>query len=799
MTRRAESELSDRRSPQDGERDGERDGVFPGWWVVTGCFIVLTTSSGLGFYGLAVYLNAFSNERDWEVSALSLATTFFFFVGGITGVLAARLIATYDVRVVIAAGSVLAGAALVLLGQVEQQWQLFVVYGIFAAGWSLGGLVPATTVVTRWFHRKRSIALSIASTGLSAGGILITPAAKWMLDREGLASGTPWLGLIYVVGTVPFALALIKPDPAAAGWHPDGERIAPGGVASAPTGTPYREALASRFFIGITIGYILVLGSQVGAIQQLVKLVEERTTPDTAAFATLVLAATSVVARLIGGRIATVAPMTAMTAVFALVQAAAAVFLAFAMSTSMLFAAIILFGATIGNILMLQPLLIAERFGVLDYPRIYSRSQLLTLVGTAGGPLLARRAPRRVGRLRAALRDRRGVFAGGRGCHPLVRPDERPVAAGRRGGDVTELVDRSAVELASMIRAREISARELLAACLDRIDAVNPTLNAVVTLVPEMAEDWADEADERTAAGDELGVLHGLPIAHKDLESTAGIRTTLGSPIFADNIPAVDGLITQRYRAAGAVLIGKTNTPEFGAGSNTFNAGLRIDAQPVRPDEDLRRVERRRGRRVGGGHDPDRRRLRRWVARCATRRRSATWSGSDPPTAVCRRGRTSSPWSGVPTAGSLARTVDDLALQIAGAVAGPDPRVPISLPEPGLDLRRFGRTRPRWRPRRVDARSRPARRRRRPRDALAFVPGRLESLGCRVSEAMPELHDAREIFQTLRAWHFELSAGQVVRRIARAGEGDRPLERRGRARSERCRNTPGGCSACAPI
>ena len=93
MSPRAESELSDRSSPQDGERDG----VFPGWWVVTGCFIVLTTSSGLGFYGLAVYLNAFSNERGWEVSALSLATTFFFFVGGVTGVLAARVAASLSV------------------------------------------------------------------------------------------------------------------------------------------------------------------------------------------------------------------------------------------------------------------------------------------------------------------------------------------------------------------------------------------------------------------------------------------------------------------------------------------------------------------------------------------------------------------------------------------------------------------------------------------------------------------------------------------------------------------------------
>lgn len=361
---------------------------FPGWRVVTGCFICLTTGSGLGFYGLAVYLNALSNERGWDVSSISLATTWFFFVAGVVGVWAARLIASHDIRHVVSAGAILGGVALAMLGQVEQQWQLFVVYGVFATGWSLAGLVPMTTVVTRWFHVKRSIALSVASTGLSAGGILITPAAKWLLDRQGLAAGTPWLGLLFVVGILPFTLWLIRPDPAALGWLPDGERATPGERAPASTGTPYREAIASRFFVFVTIGYVLALGSQVGGIQQIVKLVEERTTPDTAALATLVLAATSVVARLIGGRVISSLPMIPFTAALAALQMVAMVWLAFAMSTTPIFGAIILFGATIGNILMLQPLLIAERFGVRDYPRIYSRAQLLALVGTAGGPLL---------------------------------------------------------------------------------------------------------------------------------------------------------------------------------------------------------------------------------------------------------------------------------------------------------------------------------------------------------------------------------------------------------------------------
>lgn len=361
---------------------------FPGWRVVTGCFIVLTTASGLGFYGLAVYLNALSNERGWDVSSISLATTWFFFVGGIVGVWAARLIARYDARLVIAAGSLLAGVSLGALGQVREQWHLFVVYGLFATGWSLGGLVPVTTIVTRWFHRRRSVALSVASTGLSAGGIILTPAAKWLLDSRGLEAGTPWLGVVYILGTVPIALWLIRPEPTALGWLPDGERSDASVSAPALAGTPYREAIGSRFFIGITVGYILALGSQVGGIQQLVKLVEERTTADAAALATLVVAATSVVARLIGGRVVTAVPMMAFTAALAALQMVALVSLAFAETTAMIYLSLVLFGATIGNILMLQPLLIAERFGVRDYPRIYSRTQLFGLIGTAGGPLL---------------------------------------------------------------------------------------------------------------------------------------------------------------------------------------------------------------------------------------------------------------------------------------------------------------------------------------------------------------------------------------------------------------------------
>ncbi len=304
------------------------------------------------------------------------------------GLYIARVIARRDVRIPIVAGGVLGGAALAVLGHVEQRWQLYAVYSVFALGFAAAGLVPVTTVVTRWYHVRRSVALSVASTGLSAGGILLTPVAKWLIDEHGLATSTPILGVVWVLGIVPFALWLVRPEPAALGWMPDGERVSQDVPAYVATGTPFAEAVRTRFFIASTIAYVLVLGSQVGGIQQLVKLVEDRAGESAAALATIFVAGMSVVARLLGGRVVARLPMAGFTVGLAAVQALALGALAFAETTLALFAAIIVFGCTIGNILMLQPLLIAERFGVLDYPRLFSRAQFISVLGVAGGPLL---------------------------------------------------------------------------------------------------------------------------------------------------------------------------------------------------------------------------------------------------------------------------------------------------------------------------------------------------------------------------------------------------------------------------
>ena len=142
-----------------------------------------------------------------------------------------------------------------------------------------------------------------------------------------------------------------------------------------------------------------------------------------------------------------------------------------------------------------------------------------------------------------------------------------------------------AAELARRIRRKDLSARELMQASLAQIERLNPRLNAIVSLYPEQALAQALAADEKQARGEALAPLHGLPVAHKDLFLTRGMRTTFGSPIFRDFIPDQNLLIVDRLQAAGAISVGKTNTPEFGAGSQTFNTVFGKTLNPYDPSK----------------------------------------------------------------------------------------------------------------------------------------------------------------------------------------------------------------------
>src|SRR5678815_987582 len=236
-------------------------------------------------------------------------------------------------------------------------------------------------------------------------------------------------------------------------------------------------------------------------------------------------------------------------------------------------------------------------------------------------------------------------------------------------------------QMAELIRTKKLSARELMEAHLRQISRVNSKVNAIVTLVPEdqlLAQ--AKAADEAVSRGDKLGPLHGLPVAVKDLVDTKGIRTTYGSPIFRDHIPEADGYVVQREKAAGAIVIGKTNVPEFGLGSHTFNKVF----GPTRNPWDTTKTC---GGSTGGG------------AVSLACGMAPIVDGSDMGGSLRNPGnfnnvvgirpspgRVASPsslgWFTLSVSGPMARNVSDCAFFLS-VLAGPDSRSPIAIDQPG--------------------------------------------------------------------------------------------------------------------
>ncbi len=312
-----------------------------------------------------------------------------------------------------------------------------------------------------------------------------------------------------------------------------------------------------------------------------------------------------------------------------------------------------------------------------------------------------------------------------------------------------------------MLARREVSAREVLAAHLERIERMNPSVQAIVTLALERATADAARADDAIVGGEPLGRLHGLPIAHKDLVATEGIRTTAGSRVFADTVPNADDLLAERSRAAGAVLLGKTNTPEFGAGSQTFNEVFGSTRNPYALGKTC-------GGSSGGGAV---------AVACGM---VPVADGSDlggslrNPASFCNvvgfrpsPGRvpswpTSNAWQDLSVEGPIARSVEDAALLLA-ALAGPDPRVPISLPEPGSAFAPpleadVGAPVVAWAPSAGGS--------------MPFDPAipaivdasrsAFEAIGCRTEDAFPDLADARDVFLTMRAHLYASDLGALL-------------------------------------
>jgi amidase len=313
-------------------------------------------------------------------------------------------------------------------------------------------------------------------------------------------------------------------------------------------------------------------------------------------------------------------------------------------------------------------------------------------------------------------------------------------------------------QLARHIHARRISVTEVMRAFIAQVERTNPKVNAIVTFLPERALKEAKALDRRQGRKPPLA---GLPIAYKDLVPTKGIRTTMGSLAFKDNVPKEDALLVERLKAAGAITLGKTNTPEFGAGSNTFNKVFGATRNPY----DLTRTA---GGSSGG------------AAAAVASGMLPFADGSDLAASLRNPGNycnvvgfrptpgrvptypAVNAWDTQPVVGPIARTVEDVAFLLS-AMAGPDRRAPVSIAEPGSVFakplkRSFRKVRVAWT---KDFGGLPVE----PAVTAVLEQQRkvFKDLGCIVEEACPDFSGATEAFETLRAVSFAMRFAPLLK------------------------------------
>ena len=324
-----------------------------------------------------------------------------------------------------------------------------------------------------------------------------------------------------------------------------------------------------------------------------------------------------------------------------------------------------------------------------------------------------------------------------------------------------EIVNFTATKMRQLISDKQISSVELMEAHLSQINDVNPHVNAIVTLDGDLAMNQAKKSDKLLSENHQVGILQGLPTAHKDLVPTKGMRTTFGSPLYKDYVPDFSSLIVERMQSAGAITIGKTNTPEFGAGSQTYNE---VFGETLNPYD----LTKTCGGSSGG------------AAVSLASRMLPIADGSDTggslrnPANYCNVvGFRTSPgrvpvfpsnagWSPTSVQGPMARNIEDCALLLA-AISGPDNRVPISITEPGDTFlkslaRSFKGTKIAWS---SDLGGLPDDSR--TINVIESQKNVFSSLGCVIVDDCPDFSEADESFRIWRGWGRELNQGELLK------------------------------------
>ncbi len=379
-----------------------RPKFFYGWWIVATCTIILTFTSGIGFYGLGIFLPYLEKEFRATPSQVSLGTTIFFLVAALVGPFAGKRVDLLGPRRVMLAGSLLFGAGLFGLGFSQELWQTYLAYMVLGAGFTSMGLITVSVLVSKWFNVRRGLALGLSMTGLSVGGVIIVPLSTQLIISFGWRTAVFMLAILVLAITLPLTAFLIR-LPEDMGLLSYGSTQTPvkleekaGQVLSSGREWELSTARRSLVFWIICTSYFLANTAQTGVLVHLVRFLtyglpgEGALTPQSAAFAISITALASIVGRLVLGSVVDRLNRSWTASAVMLLQAAGTTGLIFARGNLVIvYLTVLVFGVGMGSVIMLQALLVGDLFGRNSFGAIYGATLLVTGLGTALGPWLA--------------------------------------------------------------------------------------------------------------------------------------------------------------------------------------------------------------------------------------------------------------------------------------------------------------------------------------------------------------------------------------------------------------------------
>jgi sugar phosphate permease len=380
-------------------------GLFYGVWIVAGGFALLFLFAGAGFYSFSIFIKPLEDDFGWSRSAISLAMSLYMVLHGVAGPFVGHAIEIHGPKKVMTLFAVLSGAAFVLVSFTSSLWFFYLAYCLLSLATTGIGFIPVSTLLTRWFIRRRGTAIGFAMVGISVGGLILAPLVGLIISHFGWRIAFVFLGVLVWLVALPVTLFVMKGSPADLGLLPDGDvpevgtapdphapPLRPVAPASAPQqeGWPLAAAVRTRAFFWLAVTFFLGPVAQMGMLQHQAPLLDDAGVSETmAAMGVGLTAGLGGLGKLSFGRISEVLPFRVAVMLCFGLQALGVLVLYSSDSVALVWVYVVVFGFAMGGVIVLLPLAVAHFFGLAAFAVMMGTVSLILALGNASGALLS--------------------------------------------------------------------------------------------------------------------------------------------------------------------------------------------------------------------------------------------------------------------------------------------------------------------------------------------------------------------------------------------------------------------------